>query len=517
MQQNQPPVYVLNTSTKRETGRRAQVSNIAAAKAVADVIRTCLGPRAMLKMMLDPVGGLALTNDGHAILREIDVAHPAAQSMIELARAQDESVGDGTTSVVVLAGELLQEAGPLLSVQGLHPSHIIASYTRSLALALEHVEKHAAFSVDPEDDEILFSMAAASLSTKFTARWSNLMCRLAVSASRVTTDRKRYVKIEKVPGGDLLTESRVIPGVMLNKDVVHAKMRRSIEKPRILLLDCPLEFRKNESQTNLELENEEDWAVVLQREEDYVKALCDGIAALKPDIVVTEKGVSDLAQHYLVKHNITAFRRLRKSDNNRLAAVTGAKICHRVEEATEEDMGTKCGLMEVRKLGDEYFAFFEKCEEKDLNACTILLRGASKDMLNEVERNLHDAMAVVRNVMDDPRLVPGGGAVEMSLSLLLEQQEPALARALTVIPRTLAENCGASAIRCVTALRAKHAEAPLDNIMFGIDGVTGKVRDMRKAGIVEPYAVKMQTLKTAFESAVLLLRVDDIVSSKAEQ
>ena len=511
------------------------MSNITAAKTVADIIRSCLGPKAMLKMLLDPMGGIVLTNDGHAILREIEVAHPAAKSMIELARTQDEEVGDGTTTVIILAGEMLALSLPQLD-RHIHPVVIIQAYKRALADALSVIEE-VSIPVDVDNTEQMRQLIGSSLGTKFTSRWSDLMCDLALKAVRTVShnagggkqevDIKRYARVEKVPGGEI-EDSCVLDGVMLNKDITHPKMRRRIENPRIVLLDCTLEYKKGESQTNIEITKEEDWNRILQIEEEQVKAMCDAIIAVKPDLVITEKGVSDLAQHFLLKHNITALRRVRKTDNNRIARATGANIVNSVHDLTEQDVGTQCGLFEISKIGDEYFTFLTKC--KDPKACTILLRGPSKDILNEIDRNLADAMAVARNVIFHPFLSPGGGATEMAVSVRLAQKAKAvegvaqwpykaIAEAMEVIPRTLIQNSGSSPIRVLTQLRAKHAEGYEDGKQkgssWGIDGDAGKVVDMRQYGVWEPLAVKEQSVKTAVESACLLLRVDDIVAAKA--
>merc|ERR1712051_1154485 len=338
-------------------------------------------------------------------------------------------------------------------------------------------------------------------------------------------DTKRYAKIEKIPGGTI-EESKVLSGVMFNKDVVHPKMKRRIENPRVLLLDCNLEYKKGESQTNIEIMKEDDFSKALEAEEAYIKKICDEIIAFKPDLVITEKGVSDLAQHFFNKAGITAVRRLRKSDNLRVARACGATIVNRTDEISEEDIGTGCGLFEVRKLGDEYFTFLEQC--KDPKACTILLRGASKDILNEVERNLQDALNVARNLYQEPALVPGGGATEMEVAYLLTQKAKtlkgvvqwpykAVASALEVIPRTLAQNCGANTIRSLTALRAKHAVEEEKNVNWGINGETGELTDMKELGIWDPLSVKLQVYKTAVETAILLLRIDDIVSGSKKK
>lgn len=520
-------------------------------------------------MLLDPMGGIVITNDGNCILREVDVSHPTAKSMIELSRAQDEEVGDGTTSVIILAGEMLINAEPFVR-SNIHPTVIVRGYNYALAEALAICEK-LALVVDVHDTVRMKSLVQSCIGTKFSSRWNDIMVDMALKAvltvarettaatptsstsssssttlppihhdaytQRTEVDIKRYAKIEKIPGGEI-ADCTVLKGVMFNKDVTHSKMRRRIDNPRILLLDTPLEYKKGESQTNAEITHEEDWNTLLKMEEEYVENMCMEIIAFRPDVVITEKGVSDLAQHYFAKANITAFRRLRKTDNNRVARATGATIVSRTDEIREEDIGTGCGLFEVRKIGEEYFAFFEECV--DPKACTIILRGGSKDVLNEIERNLVDAMQVVRNVVFDPRLLPGGGATEMAVSVGLRkaglklegvQQGPFLAvgDAMEVIPRTLSQNCGVSVIRTVTQLRAKHAAAyeelekngsngdSFPKCNWGIDGTTGKLVDMEEFGVWEPFSVKIQTIKTAVESACMILRIDDIVSGSKKK
>jgi len=519
------PVMVMNQKIQRQTGRKAQLSNIAAGKAVSDIIRTTLGPRSMLKMLLDPMGGIVMTNDGNSILREIDVSHPAAKSMIELSRAQEEEVGDGTTSVIVLAGEFLNRSEPLLERQ-VHPTVICNGYLKALDDAVNWLNE-LAVPLDLNDTKKLGNLVESCTGTKFIAKFSDMMVRLSLEAvqtvasddmGRKEIDIKRYAKTEKIPGGDM-EDCRVLKGVMINKDVVHGKMRRKIEKPRILLLDCTLEYKKGESQTQIEISDEKAWEALLEEEENAIKEMCADIIAVKPDLVVTEKGVSDLAQHYLQKANISVLRRVRKTDNNRIARATGATIVHRTAEIQEKDVGTGCGLFTVEKIGDEYYSWLVDCEAP--KACTIILRGASKDVLNEIERNLGDAMNIVRTIMMDPRLVPGGGAIEMTLANKLIEasklQEPIIANAykaageaLEIIPRTLLENCGADIIRVQTQLRAKHAGGA--NTQWGIDGEKGVLADMAELGVWEPVAVKQQTIKTAIESASMLLRIDEIVS-----
>ena len=538
----QQQVLVLNSKTERQQGRKAQLANIMAGKAVADVVRTCLGPQAMLKMLMDPMGGIVLTSDGNAILREIDVAHPAAKTVIELSRSQDEEVGDGTTSVIVLAGELLAHAAPLFegyadsaNFSGLHhhPISVIGGYRKALDDALVLLDRMAT-AISVENDGQLRKIVASTIQTKAVcAPASDLIVDLAIRAVRcvacpgsngtaksqfessASIDIKRFARVEKIPGGQL-EDSVVLDGVLVNKDITHPAMRRLIENPRILLLDCPLEYKKGESQTNIEISTQTDWSRALEIEEEQVRKMCDFIIALKPDVVITEKGLSDLAQHYLVSAGITALRRLRKTDNQRISRATGAKIVTRVEDAQQDDIGTGCGSFHVDKIGDEYFCFFTRCSNP--KACSIILRGPSKDILNEVERCLQDAMCVARNLLIDARVVPGAGASEMAISCHLSNNasliDPiqqaaylAVSRAFEVIPRTLAQNCGADPFRSLSDLRVKHKQNIASH--WGIDGYTGHVSE---TDVWEPLTVKSQTIKTAIEAACLLLRVDEIVS-----
>merc|ERR1719204_668278 len=455
--------------------------------------------------------------------------------MIEIARTQDEEVGDGTTSVIIMAAEVLGISHQFLE-EKIHPTVIIQAYRQALEDSVNMMRDVVATPIDLNDKVAVRKVIESCIGTKFISKWSDLACQIAIRAVKTVAmeqkegviseiDTKRYAKIEKIPGGTI-EESQVLSGVMFNKDVVHPKMKRRIENPRVLLLDCNLEYKKGESQTNIEIVNEADFSKILELEETYIKKICDEIIAFKPDLVITEKGVSDLAQHFFNKAGVTAIRRLRKSDNLRVARACGATIVNRTDEITEEDIGTGAGLFEVRKIGDEYFTFIEQC--KDPKACTILLRGASKDILNEVERNLQDALNVARNLYQEPALVPGGGATEMEVAHLLTQKAKtlkgviqwpykAVASGLEVIPRTLAQNCGANTIRTLTALRAKHANEDEKNVNWGINGESGELADMSALGIWEPLSVKLQVYKTAIETAILLLRIDDIVSGSKKK
>ncbi|KAG0699980.1 chaperonin Cpn60/TCP-1 family [Suillus ampliporus] len=510
MQAGQTPVFVMNTAPERQSGRKAQISNITAAKTIADVIRTCLGPKAMLKMILDPMGGILLTNDGNAILREIDVAHPAAKNMIELSRTQDEECGDGTTSVIILAGEILAQSLSQLE-RDIHPVVIISAYNKALKEALAIINR-ISIPIDTSSDEEMLSLIKTSIGTKFVARWSDLMCHLALQAVRTvasddaghkSVDIKRYARVEKIPGGSI-EESRVLDGVLLNKDITHPNMRRRIKNPRIILLDCPLEYKKGETTGN----------GAQEIEEEQVVAQCKRLLEFRPDLIITEKGISDTAQYVFERANISAIRRVRKSDNNRIALAVGATIVNRVEDLRDSDVGTGCGLFNIEKMGDEYFTFLTEC--KNPKACTILLRGPSKDILNEIDRNLADALSVARNAYFNPLLAPGGGATEMAISVGLHAKARsvtgvegwpfrAVADAMEVVPRTLVQNSGGNAIRVLTELRAKHANG---DHSWGVNGETGKIVDMKEYGLYESASVK---------AARMLLRVDDVVQATRKE
>jgi len=561
-------MLVMNQGAERDTGLKAQFGNIAAAKAVADIIRTTLGPRSMLKMILDPMGGIVMTNDGNAILREIDVNHPAAKSMIELSRTQDEEVGDGTTSVIILAGEVLQVAEPFLE-RKMHPRTIVGAFNLAL-MDMEEFLKKIALPLDLQDEKAIMKIIRSTIGTKFVSRYGDLICKLALQAvtlireddntsthdekntndetnipkqtnatpevsvgkhletslskknirSSLNIDLKRYARVERIPGG-AIEDSVVLDGVMVNKDILHPQMRRRIENPRIVCLDCALEYNKGESQTNIELLKENDFERYLQVEEQFIEELCKQILALKPDVVTTEKGCSDLALHFLKSAGVSVLRRVKKTDNIRIARATGATIGNRPHLMKNEDVGTKCGLFEIRTVSDDQFAYFVKC--KSPKACTILLRGGSKEVLQEVERNLQDALCVARNIIENPKILPGGGATEMAISTFLTEKSKsiegvmswpyrAVATAIEIIPRTLINNCGQQPIKILTQLRAKHSSKDEKASYYGINGNTGEIVNMYDYGIWEPYVVKIETIKTAIESAAMILRIDDVVS-----
>eukprot|EP00915_Cephaloidophora_sp_WS-2016_P008537 GHVH01011726.1.p1 GENE.GHVH01011726.1~~GHVH01011726.1.p1 ORF type:complete len:553 (-),score=89.10 GHVH01011726.1:320-1861(-) len=501
----------------RDTGNKARLGNIQACRAIAGIVRTTLGPSSALKMMIDPMGGIVLSNDGHAVLREVDVAHPAAKSVLEVSRSQDEEVGDGTTSVVILTGELVSNSEEFFTKNPVHPVIVFRSYLNALDDCLRILDTNAVV-VDEGDTETLNEIIMSSMDTKFSSRYGSIIPDMALKAARCVLkindrgdkdiDIKRYAKVEKIPGATF-EDSHVVDGIMLNKDLTHRGMRQMIMNPRIVLLDSSLEYKKGESQTTVEITADTDFEALLAQEEAEIERMCNFIISVGCDLVITEKGVSDLAQHFLMKAGISVIRRVKKTDNNRISRCSGSTIVNRLDELRPEHVGHKAKLFKIDKIGDEYYSYITECE--DPHACTIVLRGGSKDSLNEIERNLQDALCVARNLLLDPRLLPGGGAIDMSISVALaeiantkgvmEHPYRAVANAFEVIPKTLIQNCGGDVIRRITELRAVHNSSDENSSSFGIDGKTGDVINVVESKIWDSYAVKVQSIKTALELA----------------
>ncbi|KRZ67418.1 T-complex protein 1 subunit gamma [Trichinella papuae] len=520
----QIPILILGEEVKRESGDSVRLNNINSAAAIADVIRTCLGPRAMLKMVIDGMGGISITNDGNAILRELQVQDAAAKAMIEISRTQDQETGDGTTSVIILAAEFMRAVKPFLQ-QGFHPIKIITTLQSILDDVTVALKDQLSQEIDVNNENEILRIVRSCLGTKIVERYVPLATKMAIEAVKIVMkkngnnrkeiDIKRFVRIEKIPGGSL-SDSELLKGVVLNKDVLHPKMRRYIENPRIILLDGALEYKKAESKMSMNAINVEE---VLHLEEAALREMCAAIIALKPDLVFTEKGCSDLIQEYLMRSNISVIRRVKKTDNDRLSRVCGAQIVSDVFDLNESDVGTKATLFEVEQIGHEYFA--KVLNHNDPHACTLILRGPNKDLLKEIERNFNDALNVVRNVYMNPRAVPGGGAVEMCLGHILKKKAfdkegvaqfiyNAIADAFEIIPLTLLSNCDSNPIREITSLRVKYAK---DISTWGVNGCTGNLVDMHTYNVWDPLLVKQQIYKSALEvTTVMILRIDDIVS-----
>ncbi len=531
------PVLILKEGTKRTTGRDALRSNILAARVLAEVLKTSLGPRGLDKMLVDSFGDVTITNDGATIVKEMEVQHPAAKLLVEVAKAQDAEVGDGTTTAVVLAGTLLEKAETLLD-QGIHPTIIIEGYKMAMKKALEELEKIAT-KIDlgdlskPEDREkvkpIFKNLVETTISSKYVGSGATLekVTEMVIDAI-VTIAEKRgdhyearldNIKIEKKKGGSLL-DSQLVYGIVLDKEVVHPGMPRRVEKAKIALLDTPLEVEKPEIDAEIRISDPSQIKKFLEEEEEILSKMVEKIAGVGANVVICQKGIDDVAQHFLAKKKILAVRRVKRSDMEKLAHATQGRIVTSIRDLTEKDLGY-AELVEERKVGNDKMVFIEGC--KNPKAVTILLRGANDMLLDEVERSIQDALHTLRNVLREPAIVPGGGAVEIELALRLRDWAEtisgkeqlavlAFAEALEEIPMILAETAGLDALDTIAELTRKHKEE--GKIYAGIDVVNGKVvDDMTKIGVIEPVIVKKQVIKSATESATMVLKIDDIIAA----
>ena len=503
-----------------------QYQNISAARTIAGIIRTTLGPRSMLKMILDNQGGMVITNDGFCVLREIEIAHPAAKSLIELSRSQDNEIGDGTTTIVVLVSEFLR-ISEILIKQRFHPSQLIASFFQALVEINFFLENELACKLDKENYNDMIKVIMTTIGTKLVGKFSRLICELSFKAIRSAGSRLensnflKTLKIEKIPFGKF-EDSKIIPGIILLKDVSHPKMKRKIKNPKILLLDCPIEYKKGESQVFFEIKEESGWENLVKAEENYIIFTCNLLKKYQPDIIITEKGVSDLALHYLYKSNISVIRRIKKSENLRLARATGGNILSSLEELEKNDLGIAVDF-EVKKIGQEFYTFITG--SRSCISPTILLFGPSRDILDEIERNLQDALSVAKNIFSKPMIIPGAGATELSIgNFLMEKSEKqkndsffiykSIASAFEVIPKTLIENFGASVVYPITKLRNIHKKK---SWYFGYDGKNGKIVDTRKINIWETCSMKTQIIKSAIENANFLLKIDGVLTGITEK
>jgi T-complex protein 1 subunit gamma len=501
-----------------DNSNQIQAESANASAIISSVIKTCLGPKAMQKMVITKINSIEITNDGNSILREIDVSHPSARSIIELARTQDDKVGDGTTSVVILASEILQEmVGVLLNG---HPIRVCGYLTKALEVCLKVLDE---LSLNIQDtEESIKKIIKSSVETKICNILKVPIDIMAYEAVKMITndgmcDLKNNVRVEKILGGNML-QSGILEGIILNKDIIHPQMRKKIENPRIVILDTPLEYKKGESQTNYEFKDKADFTKALELEEKQIRNMCQYILNVNPDIVVSEKGICDLALSILHQNKITALRRLKKTDSVRLSKATGATIVNRLEDLENKHVGEKCQLFEYIKCGDEYYSQFSRCIRP--KACSVILRGPTRDIMNELERNFHDASKVAKNLIMSPKLVPGGGCIEMNISKRLREIETSnilekevyekFADALKVIPTILLNNSGV--FNPLMKLGALEEEI-IKNIYSGVNGVTGEIEDMRSV-ILEPLAVKRQIYVSAIQAVLQLLRVDGIMESK---
>ena len=522
------PILVLPEGTQRTVGRDAKRANIMTARAISEAVRTTLGPRGIDKMLVDSLGDVVITNDGVTILEEMEVEHPAAKMMVEVAKTQEDMAGDGTTTAVVIAGELLHEAGRLLD-QGIHPTLINAGFKMAATKAQEILDEIAE-PVEFSDGIRLGRVAMTAMTGKKVELARERLADLVVMAVRQVADKVKdkytvdidHIGVEKKQGGSV-DDSELVHGVILDKERVHPDMPKRVKNAKIALLDCALEVEKTETDAKIQITDPEQLKAFLDEEESMLRKMVDAIVAAGANVVLCQKGIDDIAQHYLAKANILAARRVKKSDVEKLARATKATIVTNVEDISADDLG-HAGLVEERKIGEDRMIFVREC--KDPKAVGLLVRGGTEHVVDEVERALHDAICVVAAAVEDGKFVAGGGAPEIELAKRLREYAGtvggrealavnAFANAVETIPRTLAENAGLDAIDVLVDLRARHEKKDGKNI--GLNVFDGKPADMVKLGIVEPLRIKTQAIKSATEAAIMILRIDDIIAATAKK
>ncbi len=507
-------------------GRDAQRTNIAVAYAVASAVRTTLGPKGMDKMLVSDMGDIVITNDGATILEEMHLEHPAGKLVVEVAKAQDKEVGDGTTTAAAIAGELLKNAGDLLD-QNIHASTIVKGYRAASGKASEYL-KTIGEKVDPKDKPTLVKIAEVSLGSKSAGVGTSKshLANLVVDAILMVADDKgtsldidiEQIKIEKKEGGST-DDTSLIRGIIVDKEIVHTGMPKEIKNAKVALVDTAFEIEKPETDTKIEITAPEQLTAFLRQEEDILKSMVDKIAATGANVLFCQKGIDDLAQHFLAKKGIAAVRRVKKSDMEKLARATGAKLISSLDDATKDDIGF-AGVVEEKKIAGEAMVFVKEC--KNPKSVTLFIRGGSEHVVNEVERACKDALGSVSSVIEEGMYVTGGGSAEIELAEKLRAYAreiggreqlavDAFAKALEVVPKTLAESAGMDAIDTLVSLRAKHNEGLKT---FGVDVHAGKIGDMAKIGVIEPVKVKRQAIVSASEAAEMILRIDDVIASR---
>ena len=514
------PIIILRQGTTRNRGQEAQNSNIAAAKAVANAVRSTLGPKGMDKMLIDGMGDIVITNDGATILKQMDIEHPAAKMMVEIAKTLDDEVGDGTSTAVVIAGELLKNAESLLNQQ-VHPTVIAEGYQQAATKALE-ILSAIAISVKPTDSAMLTKVAETAISGKGAEAYKGLLCDIVVRAVTMVADPDgtvdiQHVNVQKKVGGKV-EDTAIIEGMVIDKERAHPGMPKVVKNAKVLLLNAALEYKKTEVNAKINIFRPDQVQAFLNEDEQMVHTMANKIVASGATVVFCQKGIDDVAQHYLTKASIFAVRRVKKSDIENLARATGATIINSIDVITPADLGT-AGLVEEKKLSGKEMIYVSKC--KNPKAVSIIIRGGSEHVIDELERGMHDALMVVSDVVKDKKIVAGGGSPETELSLQLRRYASsvggriqlaieAFASALEIIPRSIAENAGLDPIDMIVAIRAAHEAG---NRTFGLDVYEGKPVDMLKAGVVEPLRVKTQAIMSATEAAVMILRIDDVIAS----
>ncbi len=516
------PVLVLKESALQEKGKDAQKNNIAAAKLVAELVKSSLGPRGLDKMLVDSLGDVTITNDGATILKEIDAQHPTAKMMVEISKTIDTEVGDGTTSSVIFAGTLLAKAEELLT-KDVHSSVIIDGFQAAAEKSLE-ILNEISKKVQANDKETLLKIAATSMESKLISEDSGVLSKIVVDAVLKITETKNEkstvdldnIKVEKKAGGSI-TDTALVKGIVLDKEIVHSGMPTKIQQAKIALINSALEIEKTEMSAEIRINDPTQMQMFLEEENRMLKSMVEKLHSIGTNVVICQKGIDDMAQHFLAKHGILAVRRVKESDMTKLAKATGGRISSNLDDITEKDLGLS-DLVHQKKVESDKWVFVEGC--KNPHSITLLIRGGSQRVVDEVDRSIHDALMVVKDVIEKPAIVAGGGAPEALLAAFLKdwsesfdgRQQLAIkkfAEALEIIPLTIAENAGMDPIDTMVSLRAKQSEGKK---WSGINAKDGKVSDMLSLNIVEPVVVKEQIIKAATEAASMILRIDDVIA-----
>lgn len=518
------PVLILKEGTGRRRGREAQRNNIMAARIIGEVLRSTLGPRGMDKMLIDSLGDITITNDGAAILDEVEVEHPAAKMMVEVAKTQDDMVGDGTTTAVVFAGELLKRAEELID-QNIHPLIVVSGYRKAAQKAVEILDK-IGIPIDINNRSILRKVALTSMASKSVGTARETLADIAIDAVKQITERRGdkwvadidNIQIVKKEGKSLF-DSQLIKGIIIDKEVIHAGMPKIVKKAKIALLDSPVEIEKTEISAEIRIKDPTQIQAFLDQETQMLQNMVKKITTSGAKVLFCQKGIDDMAQHFLAKKGILTARRVKQSDMEKLSRATGGIIVTNFDDLKSTDLGT-AGLVEERKVGDDKMIFVEECKKP--KSVAILIRAGLERMVDEAERAMNDALSVVSDVIEDNKIVPGGGAIEAEIAkevrsfakkvggreqLAIE----AFADALEIIPKTLAENAGLDPIDILVALRSAH-EKQRGNLM-GVNVFSGKIVNMQNNGVIEPLAVKEQAIKSATEAASMILRIDDVIAA----
>ena len=519
MAQGGQPIFILPEGTNRSVGRDAQRNNILAGKVLAETVRTTLGPKGMDKMLVDGLGDIVVTNDGVTILKEMDIEHPAAKMLVEVAKTQEDEVGDGTTTAVIIAGELLKKSESLLD-QDIHPTIIAMGYRQAAEKAQEILDDIA---IDSVDEETLIKVAMTAMTGKGTEAAREPLAKLIVDAVQkvaedgaVDTDN---IKIEKKDGA-VVEDSTLVEGVIVDKERVHPGMPSEVKDAKIALVNSPLEVKETEVDAEIRITDPAQMQAFIEQEEKMVKDMVDKVAESGANVLFAQKGIDDLAQHYLSKAGILAVRRVKKSDIEKLARATGANVVTNLEDLTADDLG-EAGIVEERKVSGEEMIFVEECSVA--KSVTLFVRGSTKHIVDEIVRAIEDAIGVVAATVEDDKVVAGGGAPEIAMAKKLKDYADsisgreqlavnAFAEALEIVPKTLAENAGLDSIDSFVDLRAAHE----NSAVMGLDVFTGKVADMKEAGVIEPKRVKKQAIQSASEAAEMILRIDDVIASSGK-